>query len=147
VDAVAALMNCTEQSWARAGVAGTLPSPNGCRCLSMPPSTMSARHSCEVSQGAGGGGAGRSRGRVARLRGIVWGTNDAPTEIPRDHQAGNLGKKVCRCPSLGGGPDYRTEVQDTGKQRSNRTVAGVSKRLAVRFHQLKTGHCLCGQYL
>jgi len=66
----------------------------------MPPS----RHSCEVSLGAGGGGAGRSRGRVARLRGLVWGTNDAPTEITRDHEVANLGKEVCRCPSLGGRP-------------------------------------------
>ena len=45
------------------------------------------------------------------------------------------------------GPDYRTEVQHAGKQRSNRTVTAVSKRLAVRFHQLKTGHCLSGQYI
>jgi ribonuclease HI len=33
------------------------------------------------------------------------------------------------------------------KQRPNRVVAGCSKRLAVRLRQLKTGHCLTGQYL
>jgi len=27
------------------------------------------------------------------------------------------------------------------------TVAGYSKRLASRFYQLKTGHCLAGQYV
>jgi hypothetical protein len=31
--------------------------------------------------------------------------------------------------------------------RPNRAVAGCSKRLANRFYQLKTGHCLTGQYL
>jgi hypothetical protein len=33
------------------------------------------------------------------------------------------------------------------EQRPNRVVAGCSKRLAGRFYQLKTGHCLTGQYL
>jgi hypothetical protein len=33
------------------------------------------------------------------------------------------------------------------KQRPDRTVAGSSKRLASRFYQLKTGHCLTGQHL
>jgi len=33
------------------------------------------------------------------------------------------------------------------KQKPDGTVAGSSKRLASRFYQLKTGHCLTGQYL
>ena len=33
------------------------------------------------------------------------------------------------------------------KKRPDRTVAGSSKRLASRFYQLMTGHCLTGQYL
>jgi hypothetical protein len=33
------------------------------------------------------------------------------------------------------------------KQRPDGTVAGSPKRLASRFYQLKTGHCLTGQYL
>ena len=33
------------------------------------------------------------------------------------------------------------------KQKPDPTVAKASKRLAARFYQLKTGHCLAGQYL
>jgi len=33
------------------------------------------------------------------------------------------------------------------RQKPDGTVAGGSKRLALRFCQLKTGHCLAGQYL
>jgi len=33
------------------------------------------------------------------------------------------------------------------RQKSDITVAVSSKRLASRFYQLKTGHCLTGQYL
>ena len=32
-------------------------------------------------------------------------------------------------------------------QRPDGAVAGSSKRLASRFYQIKTGHCLTGQYL
>ena len=33
------------------------------------------------------------------------------------------------------------------RQKPDGTVAGSTKRLASRFYQLKTGHCLTGQYL
>jgi hypothetical protein len=33
------------------------------------------------------------------------------------------------------------------KQRPDGTVAGSTNRLTSRFYQLKTGHCLTGQYL
>jgi len=33
------------------------------------------------------------------------------------------------------------------KQKLDAIVAGANKRLASRFYQLKTGHCLTGQYL
>jgi hypothetical protein len=33
------------------------------------------------------------------------------------------------------------------EQRPDQTVAGSTKRAASRFYQLKTGHCLTGQYL
>ena len=33
------------------------------------------------------------------------------------------------------------------KQKPNPTVAKANKRLASRFYQFKTGHCLTGQYL
>jgi len=32
-------------------------------------------------------------------------------------------------------------------QRPDGTVTGSNKRLASRFYQIKTGHCLSGQYL
>jgi len=32
-------------------------------------------------------------------------------------------------------------------QRPDSTVAGSTRRLALRFYQIKTGHCLTGQYL
>ena len=32
-------------------------------------------------------------------------------------------------------------------QRPDGTVAGSTKRLTSQFYQLKTGHCLTGQYL
>jgi hypothetical protein len=35
----------------------------------------------------------------------------------------------------------------SAKQKPDGTIAGSSKRLASRFYQLKTGHCLTGQYL
>jgi len=33
------------------------------------------------------------------------------------------------------------------KQQPDKTVAGRNKRVAARFYQIKTGHCLTGQYL
>jgi hypothetical protein len=33
------------------------------------------------------------------------------------------------------------------EQQTDKTVAGSTKRLASRFYQLKTGHCLTRQYL
>ena len=33
------------------------------------------------------------------------------------------------------------------KQKPDPTVAKANKRLASRFYQFKTGHCLTGQYL
>jgi len=35
----------------------------------------------------------------------------------------------------------------SSRQKPDGTAAGSSKRLAPRFYQLRTGHCLTGQYL
>jgi len=35
----------------------------------------------------------------------------------------------------------------SGRQKPDGAVTSSSKRLASRFYQLKTGHCLTGQYL
>jgi hypothetical protein len=47
----------------------------------------------------------------------------------------------------GQGAGHRQKYKLLVKQRPNGTVADSSKRLTSRFYQLKTGHCLTGQYL
>jgi len=44
---------------------------------------------------------------------------------------------------MGGRPDLRKKCRMPEIQRPNGTAA----RLASRFYQIKTGHCLTGQYL
>jgi hypothetical protein len=41
----------------------------------------------------------------------------------------------------------RKKYKLPAKRKLDGTVAGSSKRHALRFYQLKTGHCLAGQYL
>ena len=48
---------------------------------------------------------------------------------------------------MGWRPDSKTKYWMPKSQRPDDTVAGSSKRLASWFYQLKTGHCLSGQYL
>ena len=46
-----------------------------------------------------------------------------------------------------GGRTSRRKYRMPKSQKPDGTVAGSTKRLASRFYQLKTGHCLTGQYL
>ena len=46
-----------------------------------------------------------------------------------------------------GGWTSKAKYRLPKSQRPNGTVASSTKRLASRFYQLKTGHCLTGQYL
>ena len=46
-----------------------------------------------------------------------------------------------------GGRTSKKKYRLPESQRPDGTVAGSTKRLASRFYQLKTGHCLTGQYL
>jgi len=62
------------------------------------------------------------RGRTGTKRDPVMGRN-GPIFAPRD--SGSMPKS----------------------QKPDGAVAGSSKRLASRFYQIKTGHCLTGQYL
>jgi hypothetical protein len=48
---------------------------------------------------------------------------------------------------MGGRPDLQDEIKDAVSQKPDDAVAGSTKRLASRFYQIKTGHCLSGQYL
>jgi len=70
------------------------------------------------------------------------GTRDTAPKIPRTPQAG------CGGAPLGWRPDFQVEIEDAGGgQKSDGTAAGRTKRLASRFYQIKTGHCLTGEYL
>jgi len=46
-----------------------------------------------------------------------------------------------------GGRTSKAKYRMPESQRPDGTVAGGAKRLASRFYQVKTGHCLTGQYL
>jgi hypothetical protein len=51
-------------------------------------------------------------------------------------------------PPMGWRPGHQQEVQAAEQPEAGwDAVAGSAKRLASRFCQLKTGHCLIGQYL
>jgi len=46
-----------------------------------------------------------------------------------------------------GGRTSKQKYRMPNRQQTDGVVAGSSKRLASRFYQMKTGHCLTGQYL
>jgi len=48
---------------------------------------------------------------------------------------------------VGRRPDLQNKYKMPKSQRPDGTVAGSTKRLASSFYQLKTGHCLTGEYL
>ena len=50
-------------------------------------------------------------------------------------------------PRAGRGKNLPGKYRPGEKQKPDPTVAKARKRLAARFYQLKTGHCLTGQYL
>jgi len=58
-------------------------------------------------------------------------------------------KKWAEARQWTGGRTSRKKYRMPSRQKPDGTVAGSSKfkRLASRFYQLKTGHCLTGQYL
>jgi len=56
-------------------------------------------------------------------------------------------KKWVEAREWAGGRTSRKKYKMPKSQRPDGTVAGSTKRLAARFYQLKTGHCLTGEYL
>jgi len=48
---------------------------------------------------------------------------------------------------MGGGRASRRKYRMPSRQKPGMVVVGSSERLASRFYQLKTGHCLTGQCL
>jgi len=56
-------------------------------------------------------------------------------------------KKWVEAHQWAGGRTSKRKYRLPESQRPDGAVAGSTKRLALRFYQLKTGHCLTGQYL
>jgi len=87
--------------------------------------------------------------------GVEWLNFSDLTEvraIPLPRSLANLKreiseKKWVEVRQWAGGRTPKTKYRMSKSQRPDSTVAGSTKRLASRFYQLKTGHCLSGQYL
>jgi hypothetical protein len=75
----------------------------------------------------------------------VRSATDAAPPFARTSQAGDHGEEVARGPAAGlaAGPQPRMPRE----QWPDKTAGGSTKRLASWVNQLKTGHCLTGQYL
>jgi len=56
-------------------------------------------------------------------------------------------KKWAEARQWAGGRTSRKKYRMPNSQKPDGAVANSTKRLASRFYQLKTGHCLTGQYL
>ena len=56
-------------------------------------------------------------------------------------------KKWAEARQWAGSRTSKTKYKMPARQKPDGVVAGSSKRHASRFYQLKTGHCLTGQYL
>jgi len=56
-------------------------------------------------------------------------------------------KKWAEARQWAGGRTSKKKYRMPNSQRPDGAVANSSKRIATRFYQLKTGHCLTGQYL
>jgi len=56
-------------------------------------------------------------------------------------------KKWVEARQWAGSRTSKTKYRMPASQKPDGTVAGSTERLASRFYQIKTGHCLSGQYL
>ena len=101
------------------------PARRGSRETRRPTNGPSSRRKCQTPAGWGGWFVRTGRGR-ARCR------SPDPLFISSDRAGGRTSKKKYRMPS---------------SQKPDGVVAGSPKRFASRFYQVKTGHCLSGQYL
>jgi len=88
-------------------------------------------------------------------RGVEWlnysdRTEACPMPLPRS--LANLKRKISEkkwveARQWAGGWTSKKKYRMPDSQKPDGTVANSSKRLASQFYQLKTGHCLTGQYL
>jgi len=69
--------------------------------------------------------------------------------LPRslEHLKREISKKWAEGRQRAGGRTSKIKYRMPKSRRPDSTVAGSAKRLASRFYQMKTGHCLIGQYL
>jgi len=110
---------------------------------------------CPSHQGIGGPTKGlASSRRTSRmptgLNGFRPQTGTARSARESSRQAKVLRKEMAGRQRLGQGeacPHQQPQIPAKRKQKPDPTVAKANKRLASRFYQLKTGHCLTGQYL
>jgi hypothetical protein len=56
-------------------------------------------------------------------------------------------KKWAEAPQWAGGRTSKKKYRLPREQRPDKVVASSFKRIALRFYQLRTGHCFRGQYL
>ena len=75
------------------------------------------------------------------------GSCDAAPKVSCASQVGISEKRWVEARQWAGGRTSKTKYQMPRSQRLDGTVAGSTKRLASRFYQVKTGHCLSGQYI
>jgi len=88
-------------------------------------------------------------------RGVEWPNFPVRTEVrgaPLPRSLANLKreiseKKWAEARQWAGGRTSRKKYRMPDSQKPDGAVANSTKRLASRFYQLKTGHCLTGQYL
>jgi len=88
-------------------------------------------------------------------RGVEWLNCSDRTEVramPLPRSLANLKreiseKKWVEARRWAGGRTSKAKYRMPKSQTPGGTVAGSTKRLASRFYQIKTGHCLSGQYL
>ena len=86
---------------------------------------------------------------------MEWLSSSGRTEVraaPLPRSLANLKreiseKKWAEAGQWAGGRTSKTKYRMPKSQKPDGAVAGSSKRLASRFYQIKTGHCMTGQYL
>jgi len=81
-----------------------------------------------------------------------WTYSDQPEETLLPKSLANirreiLEKKWMEARQWAGGQTSKNKYKIPKSQRPDGTVAGSTKRLTLRFYQLKMGHCLTGEYL
>ena len=111
------------------------------------------------SQGSAGNEKADEWAKIAagnpNTRGVEWLSSLGRTEVravPLPRSLANLKreiseKKWAEARQWAGGRTSKKKYRLPESQRPDGTVAGGTKRLASRLCQLKTGHCLTGQYL